>query len=67
MDIAKRVAKIRFMYHANMTSIVNVLYQLGIYSGDKAEVANKEHVFKAIDCLTILGYDTKEFYENEES
>lgn len=67
MDIAKTVAKIRFIYHANMLSIVSAGWQLGILKPEIAEDKNKNHVFKCIDCLTILGYDTKEFYEDEEA
>lgn len=61
MDIAKKVAEIRFKYHANMTSVVNVLNQLKIMSDDKANEANKKHAFECIDCLRRLGFKVENF------
>jgi len=35
MDITKKVAKMRFIYHTNMLDICNVLNQLGILKTKK--------------------------------
>lgn len=57
MDLAKKVAVMRFKFHANMTSIVNVANQLHILTDDKANEMNKHHVMECFDALERLGYD----------
>lgn len=52
MDIATRVAIWRFKYHANMTSVVNVLNQLGILSDEKAEEKNKHHIMTIVNDIS---------------
>lgn len=44
MGLPEKVAIMRFKYHANMTSVVNVANQLHIISDDKAEKLNANHV-----------------------
>ena len=64
MNIATRVAIWRFKYHANMTSVINALNQLGILSDEKAEVKNKHHVMTIVkDILPRL--DAKAIKELE--
>ncbi len=66
MDISKKVAKARFMYHANACSIVNVLNQLGLMSDEKAEASNKKHVMTIVnDICPRLGIDTEKVFEEE--
>lgn len=60
MDITKKVAKMRFNYHANMLNVCNVLNQLGILKDDKAETVMKNHCMKTIDCLDRMGYNASE-------
>lgn len=57
MSVVKRVAKARFLYHANMASAVNVLNQLHLMSDEKANEKNKKHVFECLDALEHIGYD----------
>lgn len=57
MDLAKKVAMMRFKFHANMTSIVNAANQLHILTDDKANEMNKHHVMECLDALERLGYD----------
>lgn len=65
MDIATRVAIWRYKYHANMTSVVNVLNQLGILSDEKAEEKNKHHVMTiANDILPRLNAKAIKELEN---
>lgn len=63
MDITKVVAKARFTYHTNMLDVCNVLNQLGILKGDKAEEVMKNHTMQAFDCLERLGYDLSSLKE----
>ena len=66
MDIANVVAAIRLHYHANMTSVVNVLNQLHVMPDEKAEEANRRHMMTVVnDILPRLGYDTSAFHEEE--
>lgn len=37
MDIVKKVAKMRLIFHASMLDVYNVANQLGILKDDKAE------------------------------
>lgn len=55
MDITKVVAKARLKYHMNMVDVVNVVYQLGLMSGEKADRANENHLKQIIDCWERLG------------
>lgn len=57
MDITKKVAKMRFVYHTNMLDVCNVLNQLGILKDDRAETVMKHHTMQSFDCLDRLGYD----------
>ena len=59
MDITKKVAKMRFIYHTNMLDVCNIMNQLGILKDDKAELVMKNHVMQSLDCLQRLGYDVK--------
>lgn len=43
MDMPKIIARMRFVYHANMLDVNNVLNQLHIISDERAEQANKDH------------------------
>ena len=59
MDIAERIAVMRFWYHANMTSIVNVANQLHILSDNKAEEMNKNHTMTIVnDIIPRLSKET---------
>ena len=57
MDITKKVAKARFIYHTNMLDVSNVLNQLGILSNDKAERMSKKHAMATFDCMERMGYN----------
>lgn len=67
MDITKKVAKLRFIYHTNMLDVCNVANQLGLLKDNKAEEVMKNHCFKSLDCLERLGYDVKKSLEETES
>lgn len=67
MDIANRIAIIRFKYHANALSINNVLNQLHIISDNTAESRNKNHTMIVFnDILPRLGYDISNMKNNKE-
>lgn len=51
MDITKKVAALRFKYHANMLDVCNVLNQIGILKDEKAESVMKNHTMQCFDCL----------------
>lgn len=55
MNIVNAVAKIRLTYHLNMLDIVNVANQLGLLSDEKADLKNKNHFKKCLDCYNRLG------------
>lgn len=57
MDITKKVAKLRFGYHANMLDACNILNQLGILKDVKAEEVMKNHAMNCMDCLARI-HDT---------
>ena len=57
MDITKKVAKLRFEYHANMLDVCNVLNQVGILKDNKAEDVMRNHTMKCMDCLARI-HDT---------
>lgn len=57
MDITKKVAKIRFLYHANMLSVNNILNQLKIRNNEKAEAVGEYHTMECFDCLERLGFN----------
>lgn len=54
MDITKKVAAMRFVYHTNMLDVCNVLNQVGILKDDKAEEVMKNHCMASVDCLTRM-------------
>lgn len=62
MDITKKVAKMRFIYHTNMLDICNVLNQLGILKDEKAEMVMRDHCMNSLDCLERMGYDKKSYF-----
>lgn len=67
MDICRLVAKVRFNYHANACSVVNVLNQLGLMSDEKAEARNKNHVMTIVnDICPRLGLDPSKFISSDE-
>lgn len=66
MDITKKVAKLRFIYHTNMLDVCNVANQLGLLKDNKAEVVMKNHCMKSFDCLKRLGYDVEKALEKSE-
>ena len=57
MDIVKKVAKMRLMFHANMLDVCNVLNQLGILNDDKAENVMKHHTMECFDAMEHMGLD----------
>ena len=57
MDIVKKVAKMRFVFHANMLDVCNVLNQLGILNDDKAENVMKHHTMECFDAMEHMGLD----------
>lgn len=65
MDITKRVAKLRFLYHANMLDVCNVLNQFGILKDEKAELVMKNHAMKCFDCMERMGLDVKGYFERK--
>ena len=68
MDITERVARMRFVYHSNMVSVVNVLNQLNIIPDDKAEELNKHHAMTIFtDILPRLGCDVEKIFGKKES
>jgi hypothetical protein len=54
MDITKKVAEMRFVYHTNMLDVCNVLNQVGIVKDEKAEAVMKHHCMSSMDCLTRM-------------
>lgn len=66
MSLPTKVAKMRFMYHANMLDVYNVLNQLGIVKDDRAERVMKNHCMKSLECLERLGYPVQEALKKEE-
>lgn len=66
MDITKKVAKMRFNYHASMLDVNNVLNQLGLRSDEKAEEVGKRHTMVIFnDILPRLGYDMNKFNDKK--
>ncbi len=65
MSLPTKVAKMRFMYHANMLDVYNVLNQLGIVKDDRAERVMKNHCMKSLECLERLGYPVQEALKKE--
>lgn len=64
MDITKKVARIRFIYHTNMLDVCNILNQLGVLKDDKAELLMKNHTMQSFDCLSrITGYSIEKILE----
>lgn len=49
MSLSKTVAKLREIYHTNMTDVVNVLNQLHIIKDEKADEYNKRHVMTLVE------------------
>lgn len=66
MDITKKVAALRFKYHANMLDVCNVLNQIGILTDEKAELKMKNHTMQCFDCLERLGYPVEKILEAQE-
>ena len=66
MDITKKVAALRFKYHANMLDVCNVLNQIGILKDEKAESVMKNHTMQCFDCLERLGYPIEKFLKEQE-
>lgn len=66
MDITKKVAALRFKYHANMLDVCNVLNQIGILKDKKAELLMKNHTMQCFDCLERLGYPVEKMLKYEE-
>lgn len=68
MDITKVVAKLRLVYHLNMLDVCNVANQLHLLSDDSADLKNKNHFKKCLDCYERLGYNLpKEFMDFKNS
>ena len=67
MDITKKVAKMRFVYHTNMLDICNVLNQLGILKDEKAEIVMKDHCMKSFDCMERMGLDIKGYFNKHKN
>lgn len=42
MDITKKVAALRFKYHANMLDVCNVLNQIGILKDEKSRIGDEK-------------------------
>ena len=57
MDIVKKVANLRFMFHTNMLDVCNVANQLGILKDEKAEEVMKHHALEAFDAMERMGLD----------
>lgn len=66
MDITKKVAKLRFIYHSNMLDVCNVANQLGILKDEKAEKVMKNHTMQCFDCMRRMGLDVDGFLKKEE-
>ena len=65
IDIPTKVAKMRFMYHANMLDVNNVLNQMHLMSDEKAEKNNRRHTMTIVnDILPRLGYDVEKAFKN---
>lgn len=58
--IPEKLAELRFNHHGNMISLNNVLYQLGIRNGEKADAIGKEHLFKAIEAYDMTSKKFKD-------
>lgn len=55
MNLPKLVATLRLRYHLEAVDINNVLYQLHLRSGNKADRLGAKHCMAAIDCFERLG------------
>lgn len=66
MDIAKRVAKMRLNYHANMLSVNNVLNQLHIRDDEKAERIGAKHALASFDAMAHMGLPIEKVLNKEE-
>lgn len=49
MDLPRKVAMVRMIYHVNMIDVINVGNQLGLIKDEKAEERNKHHVMTLIN------------------
>ena len=57
MNIVKKAAKIRLIFHANMLDVCNVANQLGILKDEKAEEIMKYHTMECFDAMEHMGLD----------
>lgn len=55
MNLPKIVASIRLKYHLEMIDVNNVLYQLHLRSGKKADKIGAKHTMASLDCFERLG------------
>lgn len=49
--LPETLARLRFHHHGNMLSLNNILYQLGIITGEKADKENEKHFYLAMDAF----------------
>lgn len=54
MGLPEKLAYVRFHHHGNMASLNNILYQLGLRSGEKADEIGKYHFMKAMETLQLM-------------
>ena len=66
MDITKKVAKLRFIYHSNMLDVCNVANQLGILKDERAEEVMKNHTMQCFDCMRRMGLDVDGYFKKQE-
>jgi len=55
MNITKKIAILRFMYHMDMLYGCNIANKVGILNDDKAKRVIKKHKMQAMNCLQKLG------------
>ena len=66
MRIAKKVAKLRLLYHRRMLDVCDAANQLGILKDEKAEKVMKHHVMQCLDCMDHLGFDVSGYLNKKE-
>lgn len=66
MDIAMKVAKIRFKVHSELCSVVNAANQIGIISDEKANEMNRKNFHACCDALERLGFDVQGAFSGKE-
>lgn len=54
MGMPEKIARIRWGFHSSMLSVNNILYQLKLLDGNRADERNKHHFYEAMDAFQSL-------------